>query len=86
MVDNPVWLAPEMMKKQDYDEKVDVYSFGVILWELIAREDFLGHITFLTAIEDAVLAGERPPIPGMLLTTPYQSLSTVWFIDTIPFL
>lgn len=65
VVDNPVWLAPEMMKKEDYDEKVDVYSFGVILWELVAREDFLGHITFLSAIEDAVLKGERPKIPGM---------------------
>jgi serine/threonine protein kinase len=51
VVDNPVWLAPEMMRKESYDEKVDVYSYGVILWELIARKDFLGHITFLSAIE-----------------------------------
>jgi hypothetical protein len=52
------------MRKEEYDEKVDVYSYGVILWELVAREDFLGHITFLSAIEDAVLNGERPKIPG----------------------
>lgn len=63
-VDNPVWLAPELMRKEGYDEKVDVYSYGVMLWELVAREDFLGHITFLSAIEDAVLNGERPKIPG----------------------
>jgi len=62
-VDNPVWLAPELMRKEEYDEKVDVYSFGVILWELVSRADFLGHITFLSAIEDAVLNGERPKIP-----------------------
>ena len=69
-VDNPVWLAPELMRKEGYDEKVDVYSYGVMLWELVAREDFLGHITFLSAIEDAVLNGERPKIPGKPLLPP----------------
>jgi serine/threonine protein kinase len=71
-VDNPVWLAPELMRKEGYDEKVDVYSYGVILWELVAREDFLGHITFLSAIEDAVLNGERPKIPGNIFHHPAQ--------------
>ena len=44
-----------MMRKEDYDEKVDVYSYGVILWELVARKEFLGHISFLSAIEGLYL-------------------------------
>jgi len=61
--DNPVWLAPEVIQREAYDGKADVYSYGVILWELVAREDFLKDILSPLAIEQAVLQGERPPIP-----------------------
>ncbi|KAF5943788.1 hypothetical protein HYC85_017865 [Camellia sinensis] len=30
------WMAPEMVKRKSYGRKVDVYSFGLILWELVA--------------------------------------------------
>ncbi|GMH31600.1 hypothetical protein Nepgr_033444 [Nepenthes gracilis] len=28
------WMAPEVLRNEPSDEKCDVYSFGVILWEL----------------------------------------------------
>ncbi|PHU16841.1 Serine/threonine-protein kinase HT1 [Capsicum chinense] len=28
------WMAPEMIKEKAYTRKVDVYSFGIVLWEL----------------------------------------------------
>ena len=34
VVGNPYWMAPEMMKGKKYDEKVDVFSFGIILCEV----------------------------------------------------
>ncbi|XP_066351924.1 uncharacterized protein [Miscanthus floridulus] len=30
------WMAPEMMKHKPYGRKVDVYSFGLILWEMFS--------------------------------------------------
>lgn len=30
------WMAPEMIKRKHYGRKVDVYGFGLILWELVA--------------------------------------------------
>nr|UPW27189.1 serine/threonine-protein kinase EDR1 [Allium cepa] len=30
----PEWMAPEVLRNEQSDEKCDVYSFGVILWEL----------------------------------------------------
>jgi len=31
----PEWMAPEMLRAENYDERADVYSFGVVLWELL---------------------------------------------------
>lgn len=32
------WMAPEVFVGSKYDEKVDVYSYGMILFEIICRE------------------------------------------------
>lgn len=30
------WMAPEMIRHKPYGRKVDVYSFGLILWEMVS--------------------------------------------------
>lgn len=37
-VGTPLWMAPEVLAKQPYDEKCDIYSFGVVVWELLTLE------------------------------------------------
>jgi serine/threonine protein kinase len=34
VVGNPFWMAPEMINGLKYDEKVDVFSFGIVLCEV----------------------------------------------------
>lgn len=34
----PQWMAPEVLRNEPSDEKADVYSFGVIMWELATEE------------------------------------------------
>lgn len=33
------WMAPEMLKESFYNEKADVFSFGIIFCQMIARID-----------------------------------------------
>lgn len=32
------WMAPEMIRHEPYNDKVDVYSYGIVLWELFSCE------------------------------------------------
>lgn len=45
---NPAWKAPEALKKRADDinkKSADMWSFGVILWELCTRKVPFGHLT-----------------------------------------
>ncbi|KAM8930104.1 dual specificity testis-specific protein kinase 2 [Pelodytes ibericus] len=37
VVGSPYWMAPEVLRDEHYNEKADVFSFGIILCEIIAR-------------------------------------------------
>lgn len=32
------WMAPEVIRHEPYSSKADVYSFAVVLWELLAKD------------------------------------------------
>jgi serine/threonine protein kinase len=67
VVDNPTWLAPEVIKQQSYNQSVDVYAFGVILYEIAMQQAFFSGTSFLFEVEEKVCRGERPEIsPGSL--------------------
>ncbi|XP_053686186.1 leucine-rich repeat serine/threonine-protein kinase 1 isoform X3 [Sabethes cyaneus] len=54
------FMAPEIMRhngEEEYTEKVDCFSFGMFLYELIAlRQPFEGH----EAVKECILEGGRP--------------------------
>ena len=33
----PTYMAPELFQKRSYDQSVDVFAFGCLLWEIINR-------------------------------------------------
>lgn len=33
-----VYMAPELFQKRSYDQSIDVFAFGTMLWELMTRE------------------------------------------------
>jgi hypothetical protein len=57
-----------------YNSKADVYSFGIVLWELCARDVPFADVTVEYEIAAAVLLrNERPPMPS------YVPPGTVFF-------
>ncbi|XP_056148951.1 dual specificity testis-specific protein kinase 2 [Lampris incognitus] len=37
VVGSPFWMAPEVLRDEPYNEKADIFSYGIILCEIIAR-------------------------------------------------
>ncbi len=57
----PCWTAPEIIRGERYSESADVYSFGIIMWQVFTRKQpYTGRNFMNIALE--VLDGCRPSI------------------------
>ncbi|CAN1190653.1 Serine/threonine/tyrosine-protein kinase HT1 [Linum perenne] len=67
------WMAPEVFSreslqvgtKKHYDHKVDVYSFAIILWELLTNESPYKGRNILAIAYAAVAKKERPSLENL---------------------
>ena len=59
----PCWTAPEVIRGDKYGESADVFSFGVVMWEVLTRHQPYAGRNFMGVSLD-VLEGRRPQIPG----------------------
>ena len=58
------WMAPEVFSGDGtYTKSVDVFSFGVLLWEIVTRETPYNDLPSWS-VPDKVIAGERLTIPS----------------------
>ncbi|KAL5778292.1 hypothetical protein ACOSP7_011218 [Xanthoceras sorbifolium] len=57
------WMAPEVIEHKPYGHKADVFSFGIVLWELLTGKLPYEDLTPLQAAVGVVQKGLRPTIP-----------------------
>ncbi|CAI5511134.1 unnamed protein product [Closterium sp. Naga37s-1] len=55
------WMAPEMIDHQPYTRKVDVYSYGIVLWEICTAQWPFEGLSFVQLAHAIVADNLRPP-------------------------
>jgi p21-activated kinase 2 len=63
VVGTPAWMAPELIKKEDYDEKVDIWSLGMVAIELCDGEPPYLRMPHLKAMHN-IVSKEPPALKG----------------------
>lgn len=81
---NPTWVAPEIIREEEFTEKSDTYSYGLILYELYTRlhpfEEY--RIRFLHELEDRIKNEKlRPSIPDTCHEGYAQLIRDCWDDD-----
>jgi len=78
----PLTRAPEIMLGKPFNQKADVYSFGMTLWEIVTCKELFPHHSDYDEFMDAIcVKGERPPIPGNCLPSLKALLEDLWDAD-----
>ncbi|KAM3321239.1 serine/threonine-protein kinase STY13 [Capsicum chacoense] len=72
------WMAPEMIQHRPYTQKVDVYSFGIVLWELVTGLLPFQNMTAVQAAFNVVNKGLRPTIPTDCLPVLSDIITCCW--------
>ncbi|KAJ0815996.1 putative protein kinase TKL-CTR1-DRK-2 family [Helianthus annuus] len=61
---SPPWMAPEVLRSEEADEKSDVYSYGVVLWEMTTEKIPWDGLTSIQVIEAVGFMNQGLHIPN----------------------
>ncbi|KAH8509046.1 hypothetical protein Peur_050890 [Populus x canadensis] len=75
------WMAPEVINHQPYDQKADIFSFAIVLWELVTAKIPYDSMTPLQAAL-GVRQGLRPDLPHSAHPKLLDLMQRCW--ETVP--
>ncbi|XP_071089652.1 uncharacterized protein [Haliotis cracherodii] len=75
------WMAPESLSTGFYDGKSDVWSFGVLMWELMTRGLLPFQDIMDEKLQDCILDGYRLGKPQMLTEDLYELMNSCWHVE-----
>jgi sterile alpha motif and leucine zipper containing kinase AZK len=56
----PYYLSPEVLENEVADERSDVYSLGVVMWEIYSRKPLFEGETNFELLTPSIIKGNRP--------------------------
>ena len=78
----PSYMAPEVLKKQSYGVKADVFSFGICLCELMTgKYPYENEPESTKSFEEAIVSGLRPAIPAHCPASVRHLIVSCWADD-----
>ncbi|OHT03478.1 TKL family protein kinase [Tritrichomonas foetus] len=82
-VGTPYWMAPELLgTSSSYDSKIDVYSYGIMLWEMLTHETPYDTKDPKTIINQVLANDIRPPLPDNMNSNLRDLIEACW--DRLP--
>ena len=76
------WMAPEILANQPYSIKADIYSFALVMWEIIEQKPFFEEFRSNAQIEIHVVNhNARPPFSKSFPPTLKKLISKCWAAD-----
>jgi serine/threonine protein kinase len=57
---SPIYMAPELVRDEEYTRSVDVYAFAIMAWEIITGGFAFADVTSPVDVKRRVVNGERP--------------------------
>lgn len=80
-VGNPFWTAPEVMAGSQYSKASDVYSFGIVAWEVFARKQPFKGYNPHQAILAILTENARPTVPDFVPDPMAKLIKDCWQAD-----
>eukprot|EP01103_Thecamoeba_quadrilineata_P010384 TRINITY_DN2229_c0_g1_i1.p1 TRINITY_DN2229_c0_g1~~TRINITY_DN2229_c0_g1_i1.p1 ORF type:complete len:804 (+),score=171.11 TRINITY_DN2229_c0_g1_i1:671-3082(+) len=78
---SPLYMAPELVLKKEGDSKCDVYSYGLVLFELTTNQKAFAEnkfTNFSQVVEKVAKGGLRPKIPSKFPGSLKELLGLSW--------
>ena len=77
-VGTAAYMAPELLEDNVFDEKSDVYSYGILLWEIYDRSVPWRGLQPMQIMRKVVDKRERPPLPSSMPDDLRTLVGTCW--------
>jgi len=65
-VGTPFWIAPEVFLTDSYTQKADIYSFAIVMWEILTGQELYKGYKMFSIPQKVCEENLRPTIPADL--------------------
>ena len=80
MAGTPMWMAPEIIEGKDYTLSADVFSFGMLLYEMNTFQRPFPMMESMKVVQ-AIKNGQRPQIPDTVEKNMRKLIESCWDKD-----
>jgi len=77
----PSWAAPEVLRRDHYSYKADIYSFAICLWEMCTRQRPYNQLKPYQVVISVATDGLRPDIDTNVIPPYFEKLMKICWTD-----